>query len=233
MATVQTIINRALRLNGKLGAGRTPSSNDTADVLVALNAMLDSWRNERLMVYAISEVTHTLTVGDASYSIGSGGDIDTTRPVKIEDAFMRENDIDYPIRIITDVHEWNSIADKTTTGNIVEYLYYNPGMSTGTVNIYPVPTVANVIHLSLWTPLTAFSAATDTVTLPPGYERALAFNLAVEISPEYGEGITPLTVQIAKESKGAIKRVNRPSMDVNTELSLMFSPGRANIENDE
>lgn len=231
MATVQTLIDRALRMNGRLGSGRSPTANETADCLIALNAMLGSWRNERLLAYALVEHSLTLTANDGQYTIGSGGDINTTRPVKIESAFCRDDDLDTPIEVI-DKTIWDRIGDKTETAEIVEYLYYDPAMSSGNLNFWPIPSVANAVKITVWAPLSEFSAASDTVTLPPGYEDALAYNLAVRISPEYGEGVTPLVIQLAQETKAAIKRVNIPRTTVNTDLSGMFSRQRVNIEND-
>lgn len=232
MATAQTLINRALRLCGVIGSGETPTSDDTADCLIALNAMLDSWRNERLMVYAISENTLTMTVGDSSYTIGSGGDLNTTRPVKIEHAFMRVSDIDYPVAVV-DKRRFDAIQDKTVTSDLIDMIYYNPSMSTGTLKVWPVPSVANVLHLGLWEPITAFSAASDTVTLPPGYERALAYNLAIEIAPEYGRKASQEVVEIARMSKGDIKRVNSPGLKAYPEVGLMFYASRSDIESGE
>lgn len=229
MATAQTIINRALRLIGVLGAGESPTSDDTADALVALNAMLDSWRNERLMAYSISENTLTMTVGDSSYTVGSGGDLNITRPVKLEYAFFRVNSVDYPVQIV-DKGRFDAIKDKTITSDWVEMIYYNPTMSTGTLSVWPVPSAANVLHVGVWQQFTAFSSASDTVTLPPGYERALAYNLAIEIAPEYGRSAASEIVDVARISKGDIKRVNAPSLIAYTELGRMFAPHRTDIE---
>lgn len=232
MATAQTIINRALRICRVIAIGGSPSADDTANCLEALNAMIESWRNDRLLVFSISEQTLTMTVGDSSYTVGSTGDLNTTRPVKIEHAFMRVSNIDYPVEI-ADKRRFDSISDKTTTSDRVEIIFYNPTMSTGTLKVWPVPSAANVLHLGLWQPLTSFAAASDTVTLPPGYERAMAYNLAIEISPEYGSIIPPQIVESARESKAMIRRINMPTLKVYQEIGRMFSRSKVNIETGE
>jgi len=233
MATAQTIINRALRLIGQYAAGETPAAEDTDDALTALNAMLDTWRLERLMVYAIQDQSLSMVAGTQSYTIGPSGNLDTTRPVKIDGAFMRQSSIDYTVRMI-DEAEWFAIPDKTSQSDLVEVAFYNPTMSTGTLSVWPIPNNTNVLHLLTWTPFTAFSSAAAAVTLPPGYEQALATNLAIFIAPEYGVAAGPDIVSMATSTKAAIKRNNsRPILAYNDLPALVNRGRRSNIITDQ
>ncbi len=81
MATGQTLIDRACRLLGAVESGESASSEESSDGLIALNALLDSWTNERNLVYSISDISKAMTVGDASYTIAAAGDFVTARPV--------------------------------------------------------------------------------------------------------------------------------------------------------
>lgn len=229
MATVQTMIDRSLRLIGVIASGDSPTSDETADTLIALNGMLESWRNDRLIVYSFTESTLTMSIGDASYTIGPSGDLDTTRPVKIENTFMRIGDTDYPVKLV-DKKRFDAIQDKTVTSDLVEMAYYNPTMTTGTLSVWPVPSVANALHLTLWTPVASFSAASDTVSLPPGYERALTYNLAIEVAPEFGREPSNTVQRIAMESLGNIKRINSRPLIAYPEVGRMFGTSRADIE---
>jgi len=225
MATAQTIINRALRLIGQYAAGETPTSEDTDDALTSLNAMLDSWRLEKLMVYAIQDQSLTMVAGTQAYTIGPSGNLDTVRPVRIDGAFMRQSNMDYPVAVI-DEAQWFSIPDKTSQSDLVEYAYYNATMSTGTLYVWPIPNNTNVLHLLTWTPFTAFSSAATTVTLPPGYEQALASNLAVFIAPEYGAVAAPAIAGLAVASKAAIKRINSKPIKAYSDLPFLVGTGR-------
>ena len=71
MAAVSVRINRALRLIGAIGAGETPTDDERADALVALNAMLDTWRNEKLMCYARQDETLTMLAELVRYVAGT------------------------------------------------------------------------------------------------------------------------------------------------------------------
>lgn len=207
MATAQTVINRALRLIGALDPEESPTTNETANALEALNGLIDSWRNDRLIVWSIATVTKTLTAGDGTYTIGSGADINTTRPVRIEGAYVTESSIDYPIQVI-DEAAYRNIADKATQSDFPEYLYYDPAVANGTIYLWPVPSAANVLTLSVWAPISTLATAGTTVTLPPGYERALASNLAIDIAPEFQKVASQEVAKMARESLAAIKKAN-------------------------
>lgn len=232
MATAATIISRAMRLLGVLDSGAAPTAEEYADGLVALNALIDEWNNDRLMIYAIKDETLTLTPGDGEYTIGSGANINTTRPVSVESAFIRVAGLDYHINIIGQ-RQYDSIVQKSSQSNIPEYLYYKPGMASGTLYLYPVPSEANVLHVQLRTPFTAFSLTSTAVTLPPGYEQALASNLAITFAPEFQAEPSAAVVKMARESLAGIKRVNSRPILADSGLGAMFGRSRSNIITDE
>lgn len=228
MATGQTIIDRACRLLGAVESGESATAAESADALIAMNALLDSWTNERNLVYSLSDVSHAMVVGDSSYTIVSAGDFNTARPVEIQRAYMTISDVDYPVHICTEA-EWFAITDKTTTGDLVEKVWYNPTMSSGTLNVWPVPSATNTLHLVLWTPITAIAAVGTTIALPNGWERALAYNLAIEIAPEFHTEPSASVKRIAASSLASIKSRNAPTIDAENELAIMFGAGGFNI----
>lgn len=204
MATAADIIRRSLRLIGALAAGETPSATEQADALDALNSMLDAWRTESLMVYALRTETLPLT-GASSYTIGSGGDLNVERPVKIESAYQRIDGVDYPVAVASK-QAYDGLAAKATAGDPASWLYYEPSYPLGRVHLYPVPASGD-LHLTVWTPLTAF-AASDEVALPPGYREAITYQLAMRLAVEYGRAAPPEVVAIGSAAKADIKRAN-------------------------
>jgi len=230
MATGQTLADRAGRLLGVIESGSSLTAAESADALIAINAMLDSWRNDRLMCYALQDETLTLVATDSSYTIGSGGQLNTTRPVSIEGCFCRAGSVDYPVRIIS-FEEWNSIVDKTATSDIPECVYYEPTMATGTLQVWPVPTTGNVLHLTTRVPLTALVLGT-TVSLPPGWEDAIASNGAIAMAPEFQVEPSNSVIKMANDSLKGIKWVNSRPIRANTEMAMMFGVQRSNIITD-
>lgn len=236
MATVQTRINRALRLIGQIEAGEDPSADETADALVALNAMLDSWRNDRLLCFAYQTETLTLAASDSSYTIGTGGDLSTTRPVEIVQAYITSSDQDYPLRPMNEA-EYAAIFDKTQEADWPDRYLFRPSIasSLATLIVYPVPNATRTLKLTTRVVVSAFSAATDSVTLPPGWEAAIDANLAIELAPEYGTSASPEVRRMAAQSLAGIKLTNAAAQPkrLYTELGAMFGPGAANILTDE
>ena len=78
MTTVAQVISRSMRLLGQIESGATPSTDEYSDGLIAINALLDSWRNEKLMCFSWQDLTLTVSSGDGSYTIGTSGDINIT-----------------------------------------------------------------------------------------------------------------------------------------------------------
>lgn len=231
MATASDLINRALRLIGALEPGESPSAQETADGLTALNAMIDSWQTERLAIYAMQATTKVLTVGDGTYTIGSSGDINTTRPVRINSAYITKDSIDYPCDQLTS-QGYRSFADKTTTTNIPEYFYYEPTYPLGTIYLYPVPSEAVTLNLNLWVPIQSFATSSTSVSLPPGYERALTYSLAVEIAPEYGKSVSAEVAGSAISAKSSIKRANAASNPIYARLEQGGGVRKYNVFSD-
>lgn len=236
--TAQEVIKASLRLIGAIATGETPTAAEIGDGLEALNIMLGSWSDERLMVHVITEDTQALTSGTASYSIGTGGAMDTKRPIKIQSAFIREGDRDYHLRIRGEA-EYNAISQKADTGT-PNLLYYSPGWTTGTIYLHPTPGSGLTLYLYSLKMFAAkgggdlVTAITSTVSFPPGYIRAIKYNLAIELAPEYGKSVPPAVLLGAVESKGSIKRINAANQVEAVKLeitSLGRTAGRASIDN--
>lgn len=232
MATAGDLIDRSLRLLGQIGAGETASTDEAADGLEVINALLESWRNERLMAYAFEELTLTLANADSSYTIGSGGDVNTTRPVAIERAWIVDSNISYPVRII-DEKEYAAIPDKAATADWPDKLLYRPTMATGTIIVHHVPNATRTMKLLVRVPVTAFAATSTSVSLPPGWERALAYNLAVDWAPEFETEPSSAVVKMAQESKASIKQANYRPIRARTGLNSLVGYSTPNILTDE
>lgn len=225
MATVATLLARSARMLGVLASNTSMSSNEAADGLIAYNAMLGVWANDGLMAYARREESLTLVGSDASYTIGSGGDLNTTRPVEIITVWMEG----YPPLLPLTDEEYAAIIDKTATSDVPTHYNYKASMSTGTLYLYPTPSAAATLKILTRVPLTAFSATSDTVTLPPGWEEAIATNGAIALSAEYQVAVPAAVAKLAKESLKAIKRAN--AQPIKADSGLIGVVGRPNAGN--
>lgn len=208
--TAHDLIRGAMRLIGAVDPGEELTASEASDGLEMLNEMLESWSNESLSVYQILQENFALSSGTASYTIGSGGTFNTTRPLDVLSGFIRDSGTDYPLRILTR-EEYNQIQVKTTQYQ-PEYLYYEPSVATGRIYLYGVPAKAYAVTDGLYIDsrkqLQSFTALTTSIVLPVGYKRAIRYNLALEIAPEYNRPVPEAVVAIARESKANLKRLN-------------------------
>jgi hypothetical protein len=211
MATARDRINRALKLIGVLAAGETASADIMADGITAFNGMLGQWAADGLMIPTVVREEFTLVVGTSSYTLGpSGATFTTSRPLKVLKAAIEvqgSNPHEVPANILT-IHEWAGIRDKAQSSSIPSAVYFEGTNPNETVNVWPVPSAAEHLVLYSEKALTAIADASDTVTLQPGGDDAVDFNLAVRLAPEFGKTPLPDVTTIANESKGNLMRVN-------------------------
>lgn len=206
-STAQQIVNRALRLIGELASGDSPSDDEGADALQALNALIGDWSNDSLMCYAVRDETLTLATSQASYTLGPSGDLDTTRPEVIEGCYVVVSGVSYPVQVLETPQQYAAVKVKAQAGDWPLKVYYEPDVPLGTLFCYPVPNGAVEMHLLTKTPLTFYSLA-DTVEMPPGWDNALAFNLAIALAPEYETQPSQYVVLTARNSRRGIRNVN-------------------------
>lgn len=243
MPTGTALLTGALKKLGVVASGEAPTSGELADALTAANQMIDAWGVERLTIYTVTRTTKTLTANTSAYTIGVGGAIAIVRPVSIHAAGIiidttASPTTEIPISVYT-LQEYEAIRQKGQVGSPARGIYYDKAFAAGlaTVNVYPVPDV-NTTQLVLYCPtaLTAMALAT-TYTWPPGYERALEWNIALECASAFPAPPTrlPLIREMARDSKAAIKRANYVPSELLCDPALLQGYGfpRYNIESDE
>lgn len=223
-------INRALRLLGVLAEGETPSASESADALMALNQMIDSWNTERLSVFATTDQTFTWPSSQVSRTLGPSGNLVGTRPVRLDDStyFVDSSGVSYPIQIINR-EQYNDIPVKTVTSNIPQVLFVNMAYPDIEMYLYPVPNTDLTFHFVSVTPLSEPALLTTTLAFPPGYMRAFAYNLAMEIAPEFGVDPPKQVQRIAMTSKRDLKRINNPDDVMSLPAAIITGNPRYNI----
>lgn len=201
MTTALEIIERAMKKCGALTKSETPDADESNDALVSLNNLLSSWSNESISVYARTTESFSLVAGTSSYTIGVGQTFNTARPIFIADAYIRYSTLDYPVDVIND-ETYDSISDKSARGRPT-VLNYTAGNPSGTIRLWNNPDQVYTLYIVSEKELGQLTLS-STVDLPPGWERALIYNLAVELAPEYGQQPDQLVYNIAVESKRMI-----------------------------
>lgn len=182
----------------------------SADALMAMNQMLDSWSIERLSIFSTMDQQFMWPSGQVKRTLGPTGDFAGVRPVAVDGAtYFTINGISYPIDIVND-DQYNSIILKTVQSPIPQVLYVNADFPNITMYLYPVPNQDLAFHFISVNPLTQPAASATVLSFPPGYLDAFTWNLAVRLAPEFGVEASPSVKRFADISKRALKRINNP-----------------------
>ena len=230
LTTADDLLRSALRRIGVLASGETYTAQEGLDGLAVLNALIDEWRTQRLTICTQARSTYTLTANTASYTVGVGGTFNQQRPLWWDAVtYVQDDGSETPLHIFRP-GEWERL-DKTLTSTIPTGVRIGTNYSLTTLTFYPIPTTA--VGVALYYPashLTSIDALTSAVSVPPGGWNALRYNLALELSEEYGKPPTPLLVKRAAESLANWKRTNI-NMDV-LRTDLASGGGDYQIETD-
>jgi len=189
---------------GILTMSEVPSSEEANDALDTLNDLLASWSNDSLMITSRVTETFVLSAGVGVYTIGSGQDIDTIRPIKIVESHIIDGIISYQSMYQCPDEIYQGLNLKTLQ-SIPDTLNYTNAYPYGTIKLYPYPSSGYTLSLTSEKELSQFTL-NQTVNLAPGWSRALIYNLGIELCPDYGQKLDPVLVKIANDAKGAISK---------------------------
>jgi hypothetical protein len=218
ISTANDIINSALRKIGVLDQGETPSANESADALTALNVFVDNLALDNIMSIAQTAIGPFPTVaGTPNYTIGANETINVlTPPLKINsavyaDTFQNVFDLDILTR-----EQYYSYEDRLIITGPPTGLFYDEGATqqanaTGTIWLYPTPDTSGPYQVTMQCDVAfaEFASLTAAYTFPSGYARMFIFNFALDMESEYpGCQITDDMRRIARDSKNLIRRVN-------------------------
>ncbi len=239
--SVRTLCTEAL---GRINVLQSNDSTAPPDLLAIafdrFNDLVDSiCVVERLAIYQVVSSPFTIVSSKVSYSVGIGGDINIARPVYLQNLTFTDSAVqppfERPIVMLTD-DAWALIPIKTLTGPYPTYGYYNPTFNTGglaTLNLWMIPTSSTLTgNIYAAGAVTRFGSLSDTIALPPGYNRFLRDNLAVELAGELRENvpIDPNLIRSAAQSKANIKRANIRLQDMAVDpMWLQHGGVRSNI----
>lgn len=226
-STARDIVVGALRLLGASASGEALGAAEATDGLSAFNDMLDSWSTEKLLIPNKVREVFALIAGQSAYTIGTGGNFNTSRPTEVENALLQVTSsspaLEIPMKILTK-DQYAGILLKTLQSTYPLYLYAEGTFPLETINVWPVPSGADNIVLYSSKQLANLTDINTALSLPPGYNRALRFNLAIELAPEYGKAASAEIVEIASQSKANIKRMNSKKKYLQVDEALRAKP---------
>jgi hypothetical protein len=230
--TPRDIIRVALRTIGVLATGENPSADEQQDAFYNLNRLIQQWSIQKLFIYSVTEEVFQFNPNQQLYTMGPGGNFNTTRPNKISEMNVRINggttsQLDIPMHIL-DNHQWAKIGVKLTQSSWPTHVYPDYQYPLINLNFWPIPQQAQGVEIFSYKSLTGFVTVNDTVILPPGYEDALIYNLAIRLCPEYGKASSEELQGLATASKMHIKIENDKQNLLRTDPAVQGKSGSFN-----
>lgn len=209
---VRDAVAAALRELAVLQEGETPTAQQGIDGLETLNWLVDDWAANSLQIYTVTRTTATITPSQASYTVGTGGNISMARPMFVDHVNFQDlstsPDTEHQLNLLTD-DLYSVIVQKALTSTLPRAAYFNPTYPLATLTPWPIPTQSQlqwVIYAG--TAVTEFAALSDAIALPPGYRRMIVTNLAMEMAASYSVEPSASLVRRAMGSMGSVKRSN-------------------------
>jgi hypothetical protein len=209
------IITEALLLHGILYAGQSVTASNFATGLALcqteLNNMLAEWNAQGLAVFSVVRETFALTPGTANYVIGpdESAPWNVARPEKIEawavfDVSGASNG-GSPV----DSKTFAKMADdRSLASALITMLNYDAAYPDATIHLYPIPS-GGTLELWVWEQFTAIVDFVATaLAFPPGYLKAIVYNLAIDLAPLFGRQIDPGVQAIANATKQTLGATN-------------------------
>lgn len=216
MATARSIITDAYEEIGYVSPSDTLSEADASFGLRRFQMLLNAWKAEQCALFLQERNEFVLTSGVNTFTIGDGGDLDTTRPVWIEGVNYivpgstgQTGTVEVMMAPLSN-DQYMALSIKDLQSGLPQQFYYNATVPLGTMFIWP--TVTQDVTLAVYLQLGMDEPATlDTVVVgPPGYSEAFLYQLAIRLCGPTGRPIPP---QLPQMAASAFLRMQRPNAD--------------------
>ena len=211
------LIASSLRLIGVLASGETPTGAESSDALLIAQQMIDAWQAERMMIFTITISEFPLVPGQQTYTLGAGGNFNIPRPARIERmSIVNLNNpaqpLELPLEMLNEQGWQELIPVKLIQSSLPQRVYDDQAFPLRNLNFWCIPNVAVNTRIYYWTAISTFPDLTTDVTFPPAYLKAIRYNLAVDLAPEFGRSVPPEVAAQAVQTKAIVKNLNAPTL---------------------
>jgi hypothetical protein len=220
MTTVLELLSDVMQVCGVLDLEENLSAAQAALGLRTMQRLLSAWSTERLLIFQSTPIAVSLAPGTATYTIGIGGVVNTTRPVRINHATVRFGGVDYEVIQLPKEADYDTIGLKTVGSPRTEFFFYDPSYPLGELRLYPTPTQALTLTVVADIPLTSPATLNTVLSFPEGYEEAFHWSLVLRLNEAFGQASTPIALGLAQAAKAAIMNNNVVEIRANLDPRL-------------
>lgn len=201
--TRDQVIALALRKLGVLEIGDVPDAATITNANMSLNLLVKQMSTEGLKIWKTSELIIPLVANQTKYILGGASSAlmydtqaptvaTTDRPLKVIQGWYRNlqvtPNIDTPFMVVSK-DEYNTLGSKFSTGT-ANTVFYDTKALNGILYVFLTPDInaaTNLeLHLVAQMPLNDIISAGDIPDFPNEWMNTLVWNLADQLSLEYG-----------------------------------------------
>lgn len=215
----------ALRKIRAIDPDETPTATELANVFDEFKRMIKTWGVAGNLVWSSVLDTHTLTAGTASYTIGSGGDINTTRPHAVKNgSYVNSGGLDYELTIVGESRYLGISQKGMNVPDASRLIWYKPEYPLGKIYLYPPG--GGTLNLYSWKALAEPATVNAEIVFPDEYQDAINWNLCCRIKPEFVGDPSPYEMAMAQFTRDELVSFNEANdpAELANEMALL-NPG--------
>ncbi len=235
MPTVRSIITDALTEIGAYGVGEVPSGSDMELGLRRFQNQIDAWAADRLTLSVQSRTAITWPAATSTRTIGPGGQIDTQRPVWINQMTYVNPGSTPTVEVVMGPMDDQSYALQSIKGlqsGLPRQYFYQTSIDTllGSLFIWPQPTGSITLYLYAPQAVGVPTGFDDILLGPPGYQDAFMYALAERLLVPFAIGNPAVVAMVQSAAQRSMMVMKRPNVDpgllgVDAALTLGTSAG--------
>jgi hypothetical protein len=217
--TAGQIVYDALLLNTAIDPINGISSEDSTICMRFLNMIVKNIQKDANL-WVNEDVTHTLTPGTQSYTVGDGLDIDTPRPLKLKHCRRQDTSSNEITVDVSSRQDYMEQPTKSTQGPVL-MAYYDPQITNGVLYVWPTGSSGNVtLIMTFQRPIQDFDANGNNPDLPDEWNIWMVYQLAALISPIYSGEVRADLQAIASGLLGPLKNFDTEQVSINFQPDL-------------
>lgn len=199
--TAYGIISDAYHDAGLLARLEEPDSDQLADGMRRLCDVINLWQTQGLKLFTLENLEIPLTAGKSTYSLGPGGDVDMTKPLRGLQGYILQA-VGNSRRPLT-VMSWDDymrLSQVTGNDGMVNSFFINKQSSMLYVFFWNTPDIteaSNTAHILFQRQAPNPINLTDDVSFPQEWRIALRWGLADELATGQPQAIMDRCTQKA------------------------------------
>jgi hypothetical protein len=231
--TARTILTATFKDLGVLGQGETMTAPMAQDGLYYLNSLVDQLATQPAAMPFIARQVFDVVANQSTYTMGPGGDFDTTRPTGLTGAGLLllqsgAPPVEIPRGLLTD-DAYQAIQLKTLTSQLWTDVYFNPTYAGGLASVFlwPTPTTsANQCVLYRLDVIGGFADLDTAYDFPYGYQQVYEYGTGQLLATPYGvpTDILGRIDGLAAKALRLVKRTNNRINDLPVDPAFTTNP---------